>query len=205
VPNGIPDEFAALPIRENVGHSNLRVAVLGSYSHRKINVAPQALNKILQTHPALHLGFLGTGISEPAVLRDYSREHHSRITVMPTYSHSSLPGLLEGYDVLLFPSLSEGFGLVVYEAMACGLAVIATDLDALKTYLRHEKDVLFIPRNNAEAIGAAVQRLIQDPGLLAHLQQNGWQTAQRFTWSKIVAETLALYEDSIARKSARKN
>jgi glycosyltransferase involved in cell wall biosynthesis len=203
VPNGIPDEFVGLPLRSANGtNDKLRVAIVGSYSHRKINVAPQALNRILHANPALQIGFLGTGVSEDTVLRDYSREYHARINVLPRYSHSSLPGFLADYDVLLFPSLSEGFGLVVYEAMACGLAVIATDLSALKAYLAHEKDVLFIARNSPGSIEAALSRLISEPGLLSHLQQNGWSKAQRFAWSKIAADTKRLYEEFIARKAA---
>jgi glycosyltransferase involved in cell wall biosynthesis len=203
VPNGIPDEFVGLPLRNaNRMTEQLRVAIVGSYSHRKINVAPQALNRVLQANPALRIGFLGTGVSEDSVLQDYSREYHERINVLPRYSHSSLPSLLADYDVLLFPSLSEGFGLVVYEAMACGLAVIATDLSALQTYLTHEEDVFFIARNKPEAIEAALFRLIREPGLLSHLQQRGWMKAQRFAWSKIAADTRALYEEFVARKAA---
>jgi glycosyltransferase involved in cell wall biosynthesis len=203
VPNGIPDEFAGLPLRDtNRTTDRLRVAIVGSYSHRKINVAPQALNRVLHANPALQIGFLGTGISEDAVLRDYSPEYHERVKVLPRYSHSALPSLLADYDVLLFPSLSEGFGLVVYEAMACGLAVVATDLDALQTYLKHEEDVLFIARNSPEAIEAALSRLIREPGLLSHLQRQGWLKAQRFAWSKVAAQTKALYTEFIARKAA---
>jgi glycosyltransferase involved in cell wall biosynthesis len=203
VPNGIPDEFVGLPLRNaNRTNEKLRIAIVGSYSHRKINVAPQALNRVLHANPALQIGFLGTGVSEDSVLQDYSREYHARINVLRRYSHSSLPGLLANYDVLLFPSLSEGFGLVVYEAMACGLAVIATDLSALQTYLAHEEDVLFVARNDPESIEAALSRLIREPGLLFHLQQQGWLKAQRFAWSKIAANTKTLYEEFIARKVA---
>jgi glycosyltransferase involved in cell wall biosynthesis len=203
VPNGIPDEFAGLPLRDaNRATEKLRVAIVGSYSHRKINVAPHALNRVLHLYPALKIGFLGTGVSEHSVLQDYSPEYHERINVLPRYSHSSLPSLLADYDVLLFPSLSEGFGLVVYEAMACGLAVIATDLSALQTYLTDEENVLFIARNKPESIEAALSRLIREPRLLAHLQQQGWLKAQRFAWSKIAADTKLLYEEFIARKAA---
>ena len=110
VPNGIPDEFIGLPLRNaNRTAEAVRVAIVGSYSHRKINVAPQALDRVLHDNPALQIGFLGTGVPANSVLADYSPEYHARIRVLPSYSHSSLPGLLADYDVLLFPSLSEGF------------------------------------------------------------------------------------------------
>ena len=93
VPNGIPDEFIGLPMRGASRTSEtLRVAIVGSYIHRKINVAPQALNRVLHANPELLIGFLGTGVDEDTVLQDYSREYHGRIKVLPTYSHWSLPG-----------------------------------------------------------------------------------------------------------------
>ncbi|HEY4356904.1 MAG TPA: glycosyltransferase [Acidobacteriaceae bacterium] len=204
LPNGIPDVFLGLP-RQNHREdgAGLRVAVVGSYGHRKINVAPQALNRAMRTHPDLMVGFLGTGISEVNVLQDYEPEHHPRIRVVPHYAHAELPSLLKDYDVLLFPSLSEGFGLVVYEAMACGLAVIATRLDALQTYLRDGHDVLFIQPGSPEAIEAALHRMATTPAFRMRLQDNGRQTAQRFAWSRIVDETAAIYAEYIARKRAR--
>ncbi len=201
IPNGIPDDFTDQPPRQPLpASSKLRIALLGTYSHRKINVAPQALNRVLQAHPNVLLGFLGTGVPAEEVLADYAQEHHERIRVTPHYSHEALPALLAEYDVLLFPSLSEGFGLAVYEAQACGLAVIATDLEALQAYLTHEKDVLFIPRSDANAIEGALKRLLTDAKLLAHLQKQGRQSAQRFAWSKVVAETAAVYQEFIDRK-----
>ncbi|HET6145522.1 MAG TPA: glycosyltransferase family 4 protein [Candidatus Acidoferrales bacterium] len=201
LPSGIPDQFTRLPARlPSSEQSGLKLAVVGSYTHRKINVAPQALNKILSAYPDLRVGFLGTGVSSEVVLKDYGPELHSRISVETNYSHANLPAVLAPYDVLLFPSLSEGFGLVVYEAMACGLAVVATELDALRTYLRHEHDVLFVPIGCASAIENAIVRLICDRALLTCLQRNGNETARRFTWSSIVEKTAAIYEDRMARK-----
>ena len=200
IPNGIPHEFADLPFRAGRPRCGLRLAVVGSYGHRKINVAPQALNALLLARPDLHVGFLGTGVPDEVVLRDYLPEIHSRLTIVRHYAHSSLPALLADYDVLLFPSLAEGFGLVVYEAMACGLAVLATELDALKGYLKHEHDVLFFRRNSPESIQAAVSRLYDEPALLGQLQRNGWVTASQFAWPKIASTTIALYEEHLARK-----
>jgi glycosyltransferase involved in cell wall biosynthesis len=206
LPNGIPDQFVGLPKPEPTDtRSGLRIVIVGSYGHRKINVAPRALNRLFAAYSDITVGFLGTGTSEDIVLQDYDREFHSRITVVPSYTHSELPRLLSRYDTLLFPSLSEGFGLVVYEAMACGLAVLATELNALETYLRNEQHVLFFRRNDPEAIQAAVKRIMDEPELRLRLRQNGWQRAQSFAWSKIAAETVDVYAEHISHKSAQVN
>jgi glycosyltransferase involved in cell wall biosynthesis len=53
------------------------------------------------------------------------------------------------------------------------------------------------PRNQA-AIEAAVQRLIDDPGLLRRLRENGYQFAQNFSWARVASRTLDLYETAVA-------
>jgi glycosyltransferase involved in cell wall biosynthesis len=201
LPSGIPEVFTKLqPRRAPTKVSGLKIALVGSYTHRKINVAPQALNRLLSVDRDLQVGFLGTGVPAEVVLKDFAPEVHSQVSVATKYSHSELPSILAPYDVLLFPSLSEGFGLVVYEAMACGLAVVATELDALRTYLKHEHDVFFIPIGCAEGIENAILKLAADPSLLARLQRNGNETARRFSWATIVEKTAAIYEDRVARK-----
>jgi glycosyltransferase involved in cell wall biosynthesis len=203
--NGISRAFIGLPMDSRKRHDGeaFRIALVGSYIHRKLNVAPIALNRLLGKHPHLEIGFFGAGKPPADVLHDYNPEYHSRVTVVERYQNDSLPRLLSGYSGLLFPSLSEGFGLGIYEAMACGLAVVATRLPALEERLCDGDNVLFVPVNDAQAIEAAIDRLIANPSLLHHLQQSGYALAQEFAWPRVAKDTLALYEEFLSRKLAR--
>jgi glycosyltransferase involved in cell wall biosynthesis len=203
--NGISETLVALPLNPQKCHDgeNFKLALIGSYIHRKLNVAPTALNRLLGKHPHLEIGFFGSGKPPADVLHDYSPEYHRRVSVVERYHNDSLPHLLSGYSCLLFPSLYEGFGLGIYEAMACGLAVVATRLPTLEERLCDGDNVLFVPVNNAEAIEAAIDRLITDPSLLHHLQQSGHARAQEFAWPRVGRDTLALYEEFLNRKLSR--
>jgi glycosyltransferase involved in cell wall biosynthesis len=200
--NGISDAFVGLPLnpRERHDGGNFKLALIGSYIHRKLNVAPTALNRLLGKHPQLEIGFFGAGKPPGDVLHDYSPEYHRRITVVEHYQNESLPRLISGYSGLLFPSLSEGFGLGIYEAMACGLAVVATRLPTFEERLCDGENVLFVPVSDTEAIEAAIDRLITNPPLLRHLQQSGHARAQAFAWPRVARDTIALYEEFLSHK-----
>lgn len=81
-----------------------------------------------------------------------------------------------GSDVLVLPSIPtrdfrEPWGLAANEAMNQGLPIIATDAvgAAAGGLVRHEQTGLVVPAGDAGALGAALRRLHEDPGLRARL------------------------------------
>ena len=85
-------------------------------------------------------------------------------------------------DAVLFPvTWDEPWGLVPLEAMAVGRPVVATGTGGSGEYLRHEVNCLLVPRGDAGALRAAVERLAGDPALRARLREGGLATAPRHT------------------------
>ncbi len=204
VDNGIPDYMIGLPRRApRAGRGGaLRIAVVGTYVVRKINIAPQAIEKLLTRYEQLTFAFLGTGVDDERVLRDFEISHHDRIKNVKQFDHKLLPGMLSTYDVLFFPSMADGFGLVVFEAMACGVGVVASNLPSLTSRLRNESEALFFQSLDPAAMVDAIERIIHQDHLLEKLQYNGYNRAQDFSWRRIAAQTLDIYSEGLARKSA---
>ena len=76
-------------------------------------------------------------------------------------------------DVLVVPSLwYETSSLATQEAFAAGAAVVAADHGALAERVRHGVDGLLFPPGDVAALRRALQRLIEEPGLLARLRAN---------------------------------
>ena len=117
-------------------------------------------------------------------------------------------GFMNACDVLAFPTqpaLGEGFGLAALEAMACGRPVVATDVASLPELVSDGETGFLVDPRSAEALAAALARLSADGELRRRLGARGHERARTtFSLERMVERTLAVYQDAIARKSARR-
>lgn len=114
------------------------------------------------------------------------------------------PGLLQGRavqealvdaDLFVLPSLQENFGLAVAEAMAAGCPVVVTPEVALAPEIEKWEAGLVVEAD-AGAVADGVQRLLRDGDLRQAMGRNGRQLVlERFTWERVAAEMLGVYED----------
>jgi glycosyltransferase involved in cell wall biosynthesis len=98
-------------------------------------------------------------------------------------------------DCVLIPSLwHETFCLVAHEALAAGTPVVASQLGALTEAVHPEVDGLLVEAGNVDAWRGALQRLVDDPTLVARLQQ-GIQPPT--TLDDHVSRLLTIYREAI--------
>jgi glycosyltransferase involved in cell wall biosynthesis len=199
VANGIPERFLNLPFEQTPNDLTqaLRIAQVGSYIPRKgIRYGVPAVNRVLHQHPQVMISFLGTGCSESQVHADFDPAVRDRVKVTPHYDHELLPSLLQGHHIKLFPTLSEGFSLALPEAMACGLAPVTTATPGPMEIVQGETNGILVAPRDTEAIVQALERLICDRSYLDRLRRRAYETAQNYSWQKIAATTLTLYEEA---------
>jgi len=79
-------------------------------------------------------------------------------------------------------SRAEGWGLPALEAMAVGTPVVTTLHEGCRAYARPEENCLGVPVGDAEALAAAVRRILESPELARRLAESGRETAEAFTW-----------------------
>jgi glycosyltransferase involved in cell wall biosynthesis len=108
-------------------------------------------------------------------------------------AHDELPALYAGAAAFCFPSLGEGFGMPVLEAMAQGAPVI-TSAGTATEEVAGDAALLVDPLDHA-AIGAALARVLDDPGLAADLGRRGRARAATFTWDRTAELTAAAYRE----------
>ncbi len=73
--------------------------------------------------------------------------------------------LFWGSDVLCLPSRSEPFGLAAVEGHAAGLPVVTSDAGGLAEIVDDGRSGFRVPAGDGAALGAALDRLIDSPGL----------------------------------------
>jgi glycosyltransferase involved in cell wall biosynthesis len=123
-----------------------------------------------------------------------------RRTTIALYSHAA---------VFCCPSIYEPFGLINVEAMACETPVVASavggipeivvdgetgylvDADLATTPPYDPKD----PAQFAEALAAALNRLLSDATLRREMGKQGRvRVEQHFSWRAVAEQTLTLYQ-----------
>jgi len=114
--------------------------------------------------------------------------------------HAEVERLLERATVVVAPCEREGFGLAAAEAMAFGRPVVAAAGGALLELVADEETGLLVPPRDAQALRAAVQRLLADAGLRERLGAEARTRArERFGWDAVIDRTLAVYREALAR------
>jgi GT2 family glycosyltransferase len=106
-------------------------------------------------------------------------------------SRDEVAKLLSTAQVVVDPSLFQGFGLVGLEGMASGAACVLTDSGGVGEYAVDGVIALVVPTRNAEALAAAIERLLDDRALRERLSASGVETARRFTWKGAAERFLA--------------
>ncbi len=101
---------------------------------------------------------------------------------------------LAGATIFVLPSYVEGMPMALLEAMSFGLPVIATPVGGVPEIVTHEVDGLLVPPGDIDALGAAIVRLMSEPGLRERLGHAARETiAMRFSLDSAVERLLGIY------------
>ncbi len=101
-------------------------------------------------------------------------------------------------DIFCAPSTGqESFGIVLLEAMAAGLPVVASDIHGYKRVVQRNVTGLLVDPKDADAIEAALERLVTGPTLRERLGGAGARLAPQYDWSHVTAQLVDLYEEVI--------
>lgn len=110
-----------------------------------------------------------------------------------------MPALLAGCAIACLPSYREGLPKALIEAAACGLPIVTTDVPGCRDVVRDGIDGLLVPARDADALAAALRRLIADAPLRAAMGRAARARAvEAFGSERVEAETLEVYRETLA-------
>ena len=105
--------------------------------------------------------------------------------------------------MLVQPSYEEGFGLPVLEAMTAGVPVIGADAGAIPEVGGNA--VQLVAPTDADAMARAIERLLDDKGLVDACVERGLTRSREYTWDRTAAATLDAYTRAIEHRAHAKS
>jgi glycosyltransferase involved in cell wall biosynthesis len=191
-----PDPATLEAFRRRAGLPERFILFLGTLEPRKnLPMLLEAYARIAgSTDAPLIIGGGKGWLYEPIFAKAEALNLGDRVRFVGYIDEQEKPLWYGAATVFAFPSLYEGFGIPPLEAMACGTPVVTSTSSSLPEVVGEAG--LTVEPADADALGAALLRLLADAELRDELRQRGLRQARRFSWRETAERTLAVYEDA---------
>ena len=201
--NGVRhDEPQRITLRHELRLSaddRLMVAVGNLYPVKGHAYAIDALARLAERHPSVHLAISGRGELEGALL-ERARHHGLEHRVHLLGLRSDVPAVLAAADLFVLPSLSEGLPLALLEAMFAACPIVATDVGQVRSALANGAAGILVPPADSGALAAALDRLLSDPAEARRLGSiAALHAAEEYDLSRMVQRYAAVYQRALRR------
>lgn len=197
--NGIAEPPAPLPREQLVRELDLPEHALVMVSVGRLAAVKNhrmALAALALLPPEVHLVLVGDGPLR-GELEQVAAASGTLGRVRFTGARLDATSIAAAADVYLSPSHSEGMPLALAEAMAAGRVVVATAVRGSRQLVTPERTGLLVGDDDAPAMAAAVQRVLDEPQLAAALGAAARDAVAGFTEAAMVAAYLDLYTELI--------
>jgi glycosyltransferase involved in cell wall biosynthesis len=143
---------------------------------------------------------VGEGPDRPAVVAELRRLGLGRATELAGARHD-VPELLAAADIFVLSTRSEGLPLSILEAMSAGLPVVASRVGGIPELVVDGETGLLVPPGDPASLAAAIERLLEDPGLRDRLGAAGRARLEEFfDLGRCRREHVELYRRELARR-----
>jgi glycosyltransferase involved in cell wall biosynthesis len=192
IPNGVPLARFALrraPVRG-------RILMVGRLAPpKRPDLALRAFVQARERIPEAELHVVGDGPLRSRA-EELAAELGSAGAVRFLGNRDDVPELLAQAECALLASDYEGCPLAVVEAMAASVAVAATAAGGTGELVRPGATGALAPKDDAEALAAAIVDVLADPARAAELGAEGRRDAERdLSLERMIGGLLDLYEE----------
>ncbi len=171
--NGIelPDEVVSAEKCSNWGHPTI-VCVANIQPRKGQIYLLRAIARLRSRYPRLKALLIGKDYTNGDFARIAESEGLDDLYVATGYQRDVL-SVVQASDLFVLPAIStEGMPTAILEAMAVGTPVIATDIGGTRELVLNNQTGLLLPARSAEALEAAIDRLLSDTMLAQNLASN---------------------------------
>lgn len=191
IPNGIT---RTTQVKTTSSKKTKNLLYIGRIDKRKgVDFLVRSMITVAKEDPTIHLHIVGTGKDKEA-LEGLSKKHMLPITFHGRLSDEELDHLYATVAIQIVPSVFEGFGISVLEGVIKRVPIIATNVDGIKSIIRHHHSGMLVPYGDDHALAYAILHLISNKKLQKELANNAYKELPQYDWGKIYKTTVATYE-----------
>jgi glycosyltransferase involved in cell wall biosynthesis len=183
----------------NIGEGKI-IGVIARLSDVKgISILIKAIPLVLKEIPSARLLIAGQG-PEESNLRKLTQDLSLSAYVRFENTIGQTADLLPVFDVFVMPSLMEGLGLSVIEAQACGIPVVASRVGGLVDLIQDGSSGYLVSSGDEKLLAGRIIEMLNNPDkAMAMAQQARRNVEQHFSASRMVTETIKIYEQHSRR------
>jgi len=176
LPFGIDTAHLAAPPAAAAAPKKLRIGYLGQLvPHKGVHLLLDAFKMLARQPGACELILHGKISEATAYERQLLKmgEADPDITFAGPYPNTEVGRVLNELDVIVVPSIwYENRPTVIIEAMATRTPAVVARLGGMAELVKHNHNGLLFDSGNVTSLAAQLQRLLNEPTLLAQLRQN---------------------------------
>ena len=159
-----------------------------------VEFAIRAFQYVVRRFPDTMLAIVGDGPLS-GHLKDIAAELGLNRNVLFLGKRRDMPEMYASMDIFVLPSLYEATSMAILEAMASHKPVIATNVGGTPVIVKDGENGLLVEPKNAQALAAAIIRLLEEPELSRRLAANGCSWVEkRFSAHAMGQQYKQLYE-----------
>ena len=166
-----------------------------AYPHKNLEKLIGAFEALISNNKDLELVLVGEMDYFYQRLKKYVREKFSQMANKVIFtdfvSDKELTVLYGNSAIYVFPSLCEGFGLPPLEAMAYGVPVVSSKSTCLPEILGEA--AVYFDATNPQDMAEKINKVLSDEILKQKLITSGYEQIKKYSWQKMVGETLKIY------------
>jgi glycosyltransferase involved in cell wall biosynthesis len=198
IPNAVTPTFVSSSDEMPRQKNGRLLLAMGRLDHQKgFDLLLRAFALVAERHPDWSLEILGEGPARPYLEECVQSRGLAGRVRLPGFTRRPFDAMRRA-DLFVLSSLDEGFGNVLVEAMACGVAVVSFDCPSGPRHIiRHGVDGILVPPRDAQAMAAALDRLMGDEAERSQLAAKAPEVAERFGPEKIMGMWEALVFDCV--------
>jgi glycosyltransferase involved in cell wall biosynthesis len=187
-----PLSIGAYPFRKR-DRARPRLVWLRAF-HETYNpsLAPRVLALLSQSHPDAELTMIGPDRGDGSLGRARAEARElgveDRVRFVNQIPKAAVGENLARADVFINTTNVDNAPVSLLEALACGLCVVSTAVGGIPDYVRDGEEALLVPPDDAEAMAAAVHRVLSEAPLAERLSAMGRARAERADWSVVLPQ-----------------